>query len=191
MWVIPNFTKQAIKASFIKLLNEQPLNKISVRDIVEECGINRNSFYYHFHDIPSLIEEIVTEEADMLIHKYPSINTLDECVTLAFQFALQNKKAVYHIYNSVNRDIYERYLMEICDYVVTTYLDTAFGKEAVRESDRAIIIRFFKCELFGLSFEWITNGMKDDAVEEIYRLTELCRGFSDELLKRCQDTARS
>ena len=41
---MPNFTKQAIKAAFLKLLNEQPLNKISVRSIVEECGINRNSF---------------------------------------------------------------------------------------------------------------------------------------------------
>ena len=30
-----NFTKQAIKASFLKLLNQQPLNKISVRDIVD------------------------------------------------------------------------------------------------------------------------------------------------------------
>ena len=54
-----NFTKQAIKTSFIKLLNEQPLNKISVRSIVEDCGINRNSFYYHYRDIPDLIEEIV------------------------------------------------------------------------------------------------------------------------------------
>lgn len=45
---MPNFTKKEIKRSFIKLLNEQPLNQISVRDIVEDCGINRNSFYYHF-----------------------------------------------------------------------------------------------------------------------------------------------
>lgn len=43
-----NFTKQAIKAAFLELLDEKPLNKISVRDIVERCGINRNSFYYHF-----------------------------------------------------------------------------------------------------------------------------------------------
>lgn len=92
--IIPNFTKQAIKASFIKLLNEKPLNKISVRDIVEDCGINRNSFYYHFHDIPSLIEEIVMEEADMIIQKYPSIHSLNECVNVAFHFTLENKKAV-------------------------------------------------------------------------------------------------
>ena len=57
-----NFTKQAIKAAFLELLDEKPLNKISVRDIVERCGINRNSFYYHFQDIPSLLGEIIIEQ---------------------------------------------------------------------------------------------------------------------------------
>ena len=53
---MPNFTKKAIKDSMKKLLNERPLNQITVKDIVEDCGINRNSFYYHFEDMPSLIE---------------------------------------------------------------------------------------------------------------------------------------
>ena len=66
---MPNFTKQAIKASFWKLLNQQPLSQISVRTIVEDCGINRNSFYYHFQDIPSMIEEMIMDEANALIEK--------------------------------------------------------------------------------------------------------------------------
>ena len=53
-----NFTKQAIETAFLQLLNEKPLNKISVRDIVEKCGINRNSFYYHFQDIYEVLELI-------------------------------------------------------------------------------------------------------------------------------------
>ena len=48
-----NFTKQAIKASFLKLLNQQPLNKISVRDIVEDCGINRNRSEEHTSELQS------------------------------------------------------------------------------------------------------------------------------------------
>lgn len=66
---MPNFTKMAIKATFIRLLDEKPLSQITVKDIVEECGVNRNSFYYHFQDIPTLVEEIVTEEADRIIAK--------------------------------------------------------------------------------------------------------------------------
>ncbi len=51
-----NFTERAIKETLIKLLNDRPLSQITVKDIVEECGINRNSFYYHFQDLPSLVK---------------------------------------------------------------------------------------------------------------------------------------
>ena len=57
-----NFTRKAIKETFIALLEERPLSDITIKDIVETCGINRNSFYYHFQDLPALIEEIVKEE---------------------------------------------------------------------------------------------------------------------------------
>ena len=94
---MPNFTKQAIKASFWKLLNQQPLSQISVRTIVEDCGINRNSFYYHFQDIPSMIEEMIMDEANALIEKYPNINSVDEMIETAFRFTQENKRAIAHI----------------------------------------------------------------------------------------------
>lgn len=186
---MPNFTKKAIKEAFLKLLNENPLNKISVRTIVEECGINRNSFYYHFRDIPSLIEEIVTDAANTLIKKYPSINSIDEAADAAFHFTLKNKKAVLHICNSINRNIYEQYLMKICDHVVRTYFETVFSskKNTVSLEDKEIMINFTKCSLFGLFIDWINNGMQDDAIDKLKRLISLCRGLSDEMLERCQN----
>lgn len=186
---MPNFTKRAIKESFWKLLNEQPLTQISVRQIVEECGINRNSFYYHFQDIPSLIEEIVMDAANALIQKHPSITSIDEGVEAAFRFTLDNKKAILHICNSVNRNIYEQYLMRICEYVVTTYFDTVFEKDIVSKSDRDIMILFIKCELFGLSIDWINTGMQDDASEKLKRLLLLCNGLSSEMIKRCRENS--
>lgn len=75
---MPNFTYNAIKASFIKLLSERPLSQIKVKDIVADCGVNRNTFYYYFHDIPSLIEDMVTEEAEYIIQKYPSADTIED-----------------------------------------------------------------------------------------------------------------
>lgn len=188
---MPNFTKRAIKESFWKLLNEQPLTQISVREIVEECGINRNSFYYHFQDIPSLIEEIVMDAANVLIQKYPSISSIDEAIEAALRFSLNNKKAILHICNSVNRNIYEQYLMKICEYVVTTYFDTVFkqDKDTVSKSDRDIMILFTKCELFGLSIDWINTGMQEDAVDKLKHLLLLCNGLSSEMIKRCKENS--
>lgn len=181
-----NFTKRAIKASFLKLLNEQPLNKISVRSIVEECGINRNSFYYHFQDIPSLIEEIVTEAADCLVSEYPQIDSIEDCVTSALHFMIENKKAILHIYNSVNRDIFERYLMRCCGYAVRTYLETAFKDVHTSDEDHELTVKFFKYELVGAALDWVSRGMPDESVEEIKCLFRRCHGLHEEILKRVE-----
>lgn len=179
-----NFTKQAIKASFMKLLNQQPLSKISVRDIVEDCGINRNSFYYHFRDIPSLLGEIITEQTEQLIHTYPSISSLDECFHVAFRFALENKKAVMHIYHSVNRDVFTQNTLKLCEYVVTSYITTVFPGNPISEHDRQIVIRFIKCQLFGMCVDWINRGMTDDAYDDLHRMLELSRGVPELIIRR-------
>ena len=48
-------TKFAIAFAFKELLLEKSIDKITINDITEKCGINRQTFYYHFHDIYELI----------------------------------------------------------------------------------------------------------------------------------------
>ena len=56
---MPNdYTKTAIKAAFIRLLNERPLNKISVKSIVDICNISRNTFYSHYRDKYDIAEQL-------------------------------------------------------------------------------------------------------------------------------------
>lgn len=183
-----NFTEQAIKNSFIKLLNEKPLSKISVRDIVEDCGINRNSFYYHFQDIPALIEEIITQLFNSLLEKHPTVSSLGDLFEEVSAYTLNNKKALLHIYNSVSRDLFEKYLLKFCDYAVTAYVDTAFRDKTVAEADRTVIIRFVKCEVFGAYLEWLDRGLSEDSVQEIHRMLTLCHGMSEEIICRSQKT---
>ena len=80
---MPSFTKYAIKISFMKLLNKKPLSKITVKDIVEDCGINRNSFYYHFQDLPALIEALLQAEADRIISENASLDSFEDCLLCA------------------------------------------------------------------------------------------------------------
>ena len=42
---MPQFTKYALENSLKKLLLQKPLNKITINDITEDCGINRMTFY--------------------------------------------------------------------------------------------------------------------------------------------------
>ncbi|MBO4762115.1 MAG: TetR/AcrR family transcriptional regulator, partial [Lachnospiraceae bacterium] len=113
-----NFTEKAIRETFVELLNEYPLSQITVKMIVEKCGINRNSFYYHYQDIPALIEEMVLEETNRIVEEYPSIDSIETALKAAIDFASKYRKPILHIYNSVNRDIFERYLWNVCKYTV-------------------------------------------------------------------------
>ncbi len=181
-----NFTENAIKESFLKLLAKHPLNEITVKSITDECGINRNSFYYHYKGIPELIEEIIIEHFDYLISKYPSITSLNDGIKAALNYALKNKVILMHIYNSVNRALFEQHLMKYFEHLVTLYIKTAFKGVTIRESDKRLIIRLAKCELFGGYIDWMNSGMPESIIDESERLFEICEDFSLEVIKRCQ-----
>jgi len=179
-----NFTKKAIKDTFISLLSERPFSQITVKDIVEKCGINRNSFYYHYKDIPALIEEIVTEEADRIISEYSSFDSLEMGFNAAIDFAEKNRRAILHIFKSVNRDIFEQYLWNVCDYVVVSFFKTVFADQPIPEEDRDIIIQFYRAQCFGMVIDWLRSGMKDDVHYKIHRICELQKGLIEEMVHR-------
>lgn len=184
------FTRNAIKASFLKLLNQRPLNQITVKDIVEDCGINRNSFYYHFADIPTLVTEIIQESADRIIQEHAGVDSLEECLSAVVQFALENKRAVMHVYRSAQRDAYEQHLMRICQYVVTAYARTVFADVPILDEDRDILIRFYKCECFGQAVEWLNSNMSYDIERQFRRLGQVWGNMTEELVRRCADAGR-
>ena len=109
---MPPFTKQAIIGSFVKLLNQKPLDKITVKDIVDDCGVNRNTFYYYFQDIYAITDEVFRSETSKIIQDKEIYTSWQDTLMNAAKFALENKKAIYHIYNSVNRRFLEQYLYE-------------------------------------------------------------------------------
>lgn len=181
-----NFTRKAIKETFITLLEQHPLSDITVKDIVEFCGISRNSFYYHFQDLPSLIEEIVKEEAEAIIQEYPSVNSVVECFDAMIQFASRRKRAIMHIYRSISREVFERNLMMVSEYFIRTYVDTALKEENIPAEDRKTVITYYKCVGFGLIIDWLNNGMTEEYVQSIRRIFLLKKDLAGEVAQLLQ-----
>ena len=53
--------KEMIAQAAGRLILEKKVKKLTVKDIVEECSITRQTFYYHFEDIPDLFRWIFKE----------------------------------------------------------------------------------------------------------------------------------
>ena len=179
-----SLTRRTIMDAFIRLLDERPVNKISVKDIVEDCGINRNTFYYHFSDIPELVEEIVKSKADAIVGAGAGISSLEECVEAAMRHCKEHRRAIWHIYNSANRDIYERYLMDICDHVVVNFIDNTLGERRLPVADRDAIIEGYKCEVFGFTTDWLAHGMTGDIEARFNRFNALRKGSTEVMFSR-------
>lgn len=182
-----NFTKNAIKSSFLKLLNERPLSQITVKDIVSDCGVNRNTFYYYFEDIPKLVEDIIVENAEHIIQEFPSIALIEDCLNAMIDFSLKHRRAALHIYNSVNRDIYEQYLWRICRHTIEKYVDTVLVGRKINQTDEDIIRRYYECALFGVVAGWMDKGMKEDIQLSFKRICELQKGTVEEMIRRCEE----
>ena len=180
------FTQKAIVESLIKLLNERPLDKITIKDIVEDCGINRNTFYYHFEDIPSLVKQILNAEAETVLLKQETVVSWEEGFIEGAQFALQNKKVVYHIYNSVRREEVEKYLYHVAGDVMRQYVEAAAAGSKAKEEDKKLIADFYKSALVGMTLDWLNSGMKYAPEPLIRRLGVMLKGNIEEALKRAE-----
>ena len=170
-----DITKRAIQAAFVELLSRKTLDKITVKDITDGTGISRNTFYYHYQDIPALLEEMLDSEADRFIGDYPQLNSIEECLEAAMTFAASNKKIIMHIFKSGNNANIES-LWRISEHMISTYAETVFRDTPLSGSDKELFIRYHKCACFGLVSDWIHSGMKDSYVDEMRRICQLKKG---------------
>ena len=181
-----NLTRKAIQDSFTKLLEERPLKQITVMDIVNDCGISRNSFYYHFHDIPELVEGMIKENADSIIKDNPEIKSISDCINAVIDSSLKNKRAVLHIYKSINRNIFEQYQWKICEYAVESYFKSNIKNIEISPDDKAAIAAYTKSVCFGIVMLWLDNNLDQNMQKYILRICELKQGDLNELIKKCK-----
>ncbi|MBO4637469.1 MAG: TetR/AcrR family transcriptional regulator [Clostridiales bacterium] len=177
-------TKKKLKSTFLNLLEERPLAQISVKDIVSECGVNRNTFYYHYADLPALIEEIITEEVDRIAGDDFSFDTIGEFLENGMVFILSHKKAVNHLYNSVNRDILVHYFMQISEKVISGYMNNLCRDRNILPEDKEMLTHYFKCMIFGEMVDWIMNGMTKDLIGSFERFCSNNKGLVEEMVDR-------
>ena len=87
-----------------------------------------------------------------------------------------------HIYNSVNRAIFESEMWRICDYIVSTYDKTFRNSLQLDSKDREIVNMIYKCEFFGMLMLWLDEGLSEGIHEKINRICALLKNLSEDLL---------
>ena len=93
-------TKRALADSLKKLMRAKPFSKITVTEIVNECGVNRKTFYYHFEDIYSLLRWIFEEEAVGIIKRFDLIHDYEEAMDFVSNYIDENRDLLRNAYDA-------------------------------------------------------------------------------------------
>ncbi|GAA0124436.1 TetR/AcrR family transcriptional regulator [Clostridium sp. CTA-19] len=181
------YTRKMIRDVFIKMLNEHPLNKITVKDIATACEINRNTFYYYYTDIYALLSEIFQTELQTIIDEYNDTLSWEESFIVATKFALENKTAIYHVYNSMQREELVNYIYNVSGNVMVRYIERVSDGISASLEDIKLIASFYQCALTEMVIQWIAMGMKEDPDTIIRRIGQLFDGNIELSLKRSAD----
>lgn len=167
------FTKEIIIKTLFELLNEKALGKITVKDIVERCGVNRNTFYYHFRDISDVVEYALLREVDHVFESQVDVGSVLEGLEVLVNLMGENKKAMLHIYCSVQRDVFTNALDKMCDYIERQYVEHNFDKGILEKEEMKILMHFYKCVMTGIILDWMDHRMSYDLTEYANKLRDL------------------
>lgn len=169
-------TKRALEASLKNLLLQKPLNKITINDIAEDCGINRMTFYYHFKDIYDLVEWACIEDAAKALEGNKTYDTWQQGFLNIFNAVLENKPFIMNVYHSVSREQVELYLYKLTYDLLIGVVEEKASDMVVRDEDKKFIADFYKYAFVGIMLNWIKNGMKDDPQQIVDHLSILIHG---------------
>lgn len=187
-------TKDLLIQTFWHLLEEKPYSKITVNEIASTAGVNRNTFYYHFQDIPDLFEKTIEYWANEILEKAleTGVHTGPELTALIVKTSRERKAAIYNIYNSVQREAFQAQLNRIVGYVSNQYVDSAFEGVTVRDEDVRIIKKYNKCLIIGITYDWLDSGMSYDLVSDAERIAVLFYGsVENAVISRTQSETAS
>lgn len=154
-------TKAAIKETFLDLLRSKPFDKITIRDIVETCGINRNTFYYYYSDIYDLLEEVFKKELTEIVTVHQSGSSWFKGFAKVANVAYTNKKIIGNICSSRSFDYLENYMFKACSFIIVDLVNEIAEGMDVPAEDIEFIASFYEHAFFGVISEWFRTGMRE------------------------------
>lgn len=156
------FTRKAIMNSLLELLKTKSIDKVTVKDICDDCEINRNTFYYNYKDIYDVLNSIFTQAIEENLRDVAEGGSFYEEYIKAASLLVQYRDVVIHVYNSKNRDIVTNYLERVTAEIVRGYIARKSEGQNISDKDLEFISYFYSYAIIGSTYKWIESGMKAD-----------------------------
>lgn len=177
-------TKADLAESLKKVLEHKPLDKITITDLTNDCGVNRQTFYYHFRDIYDLIEWMYLTKANEAIGKNKTYDTWEEGMLDMCEVMLASKSFVLKTYHSRVQEYLIPLLIKLSYNLMYGVVNELSKDYVIVEKDKKFIADFYKFGFAGLIYTWVDEGMEADPHDFVQELEYLIKGNFLEAVKR-------
>lgn len=157
-------TKRTLAESLKKVMRKKSFSKITVSEIIADCGLNRKTFYYHFEDKYALLKWMLEIEAVEVVKQFSLIADYEEAIIFIMDYIEENDYMVSCAYDSISRDEMNHFFFSDFRELVSSIIDAA-EKEVGKtlNSEYKTFLCFFYTEaLAGILIDWIKNRKERD-----------------------------
>lgn len=179
-----SFTKKEIISTFFQLLEQKPLSKITVKNIVEACGINRNTFYYYYKDIYDLVDDIFNFETEKVTSQNPVHGHWQEGCLQSMHYLVDHSMIIHNVFNSISLEAIKAYLFKVAHRLLITFSENVTEGKFLPEEDKRFIADFYSHAFVGIFLDWIRGGMKQEPEMFIEMMGRLLNGSIYDVLRR-------
>ena len=169
-------TKQAIITSFLKFLKEKPFDKITVKDIVDDCGINRKTFYYYFDDIYAMADSMFRERIDEIRKDFsPEKHTWFDVIENSCKYMHENRAVTLHVFRSIGFEKMNDLIFETCTECLLPFMKKCADGLSVKEKDMTLLLNYASVTLSGVITRWVRDGMEtipEDLLERFKKIMD-------------------
>lgn len=159
-------TKNQISKALIELLNNKPLDLITIKELAKKAEISRTAFYNNFNNLDDVLKYIYQRAHKQIFkEKYSQLEYVysDEHILDMISFFDKNSKLLLVLIKWNLIELIAKYNTEI----VLGYTQH-YKNKFIREHS-FYFISYYHGSLFNICTYWITNG-KQESIETLFKI---------------------
>ena len=152
-------TEAVLIGTFKALMLKKPMNKITVSELVEECGINRKTFYYHFEDIRDMLRKMLRQDIEAIFSRADLITDHDLIINSVLDYIEQNKVILKNMLSCIGRAELDLFLNSNVNKPIYSLVCETEQKQNLSVGDeyKRFLADFFTRAVSGVLIDWIEN----------------------------------
>ena len=168
-------TKKMLADSLKRAMKQKSFAKITVSEIIQDCGVNRKTFYYHFDDIYALLKWMFDEEAIEVVKHFDLLVNYEEAIRFIMNYIDENDYIISCAYNSIGREEMKNFFCADFWGIITAVIDSAevrIGK-TIEPAFKEYAVKFYTEAIAGMLIDWVQQKDKHDREKVIGYLTRI------------------